>query len=77
MIKKLVEGDPRNWDQLLPESTGFSSFELLYEWRVRGPLDLMKEMWSGSVSRPKSVVSRVINTRERLTSMTDLVKDKM
>jgi len=35
----------------------------------------MKEMWSRSVSGPKSVVSYVLNIRERLTSMTDLVKD--
>ena len=41
MIRKFVDSDPRNWDQLLPyllfayrevpkESTGFSPFELLY-----------------------------------------------
>lgn len=88
MIRKFVNDDPRNWDQLLPyllfayrevpqESTGFSPFKLLYGWRVRGPLDVMKEMWTGSVSGPKSVVSHVIQFRERLASMTDVVKENM
>ena len=50
------------------ESTGFSTLELLYGWKVRGPLDVMKEMWSGSVSGLKSVVYHVINIREWLAS---------
>lgn len=86
MIRKFVDSDLRNWDQLLPYlllaygevpqgSTEFSSFELLYGWKVRVPLDVMKEMWSDSVLGPKSVVSYVINIRERLASMRDLVKD--
>ncbi len=88
MIRKFVDKDPRCWDEMLPyllfayrevpqESTGFSPFELMYGWKVRGPLDVMKEVWSGSVSGPQNVVSHVVKMRERLASMTDLVRENM
>ena len=88
MIRKFTVSDPHNWDQLVPyllfayrevpqESTGFSPFELLYGRKVRGPLDVMKETWTGTVSGPKSVVSHIVTMRERLASMTDLVKENM
>ncbi|XP_071944659.1 uncharacterized protein [Antedon mediterranea] len=88
MIRKFVQDDPREWDKLLPyllfayrevpqESTGFSPFELLYGWKVRGPLDIMKEMWTGTVTGPQSVVSHVVKMRDRLTSMKDLVQENI
>ena len=88
MIRKFVDEDPKSWDEMLPyllfayrevsqESTGFSPFELLYGWKVRGPLDVMKEAWTGTVTGPQSVVSHVLTIRDRLTSMTDLVKANM
>ena len=54
MLRKLVDTDGRDWDQLLPylmfavrevpqSSTGFAPFELLYGRRPRGLLDLAKE----------------------------------
>ena len=54
MLKKAMDTDGKNWDQLLPHvlfavhevpqaSTGFSPFELLYGRRPRGLLDLAKE----------------------------------
>ncbi|KAK5901327.1 hypothetical protein CgunFtcFv8_026212 [Champsocephalus gunnari] len=56
MLKKVVDKDGRNWDQLLPyvlfsirevpqASTGFSPFELLYGRQPRGLLDIAKEAW--------------------------------
>ena len=88
MIRKFVDEDPRGWDEMLPyllfayrevaqESTGFSPFELLYGWKVRGPLDVMKEVWAGTVTGSQNVVSHVLQMRERLSSMTDLVKQNM
>ena len=49
----------RNWDRMLPfvlfayrevphTSTGFSPFELIYGHDVRGPLEVLKETWTGS-----------------------------
>ena len=56
MLKKVMEAEGRNWDQLLPflmfsirevpqSSTGHSPFELLYGRRPRGLLDIAKEAW--------------------------------
>ena len=53
----LVGKDIRRWDELLPlvlfairsskhESTGFSPFELMYGYEIRGPLDIVRELWA-------------------------------
>ena len=52
----LVDKDRRLWDTILPlvlfsirsskhSTTGFSPFELLYGYEIRGPLDIVKELW--------------------------------
>ena len=79
MLTCFVNDDQMEWDLLLPyllfafrevpnESTGFSPFELLYGWYIRGSLIVIKE----SLEDPKvevsidSVLSYIIQTRERL-----------
>ncbi len=47
-------------------STGFSPFELVYGWPVRGPLDVLKEAWEDS---EESIVSYVLTIQERLQKM--------
>ena len=71
MLRKTAQEDGKDWDKLLPyllfayrevpqSSTGFSPFELLYGWDVRGPLDVVKEHWeSDPQTREQSVVSHV------------------
>ncbi|XP_064195362.1 uncharacterized protein LOC135256967 [Anguilla rostrata] len=67
MLKKVMEADGRNWDQLLPylmfsirevpqASTGFSPFELLYGRRPRGLLDVAKEAWEQQPSPHRTMV---------------------
>jgi hypothetical protein len=81
----LTAKNQKDWDELLPyilfayrevpqESTGFSPFELLYGHRIRGPLDVLKEVWSGEEMENATVASHVITMRERLQEMTDLVQ---
>ena len=59
MLRKTATSEGKDWDKLLPyvlfayrevpqASTGFSPFELLYGWNVRGPLDVLRET-EGSV----------------------------
>ena len=55
------------------EETGFSPFELLYRWPVRGPTEIMKLGMTGEEDVEKSVIEHVINVRERLSEMRDIV----
>ena len=59
MLKKAMDTDGKNWDQLLSHvmfavrevpqaSSRFSLFKLLYGRRPRGILDLAKEAWGAS-----------------------------
>ena len=88
MLRKTAQEDGKDWDKLLPyllfayrevpqNSTGFSPFELLYGWEVRGPLDVIKKQWEASPTGDASVVSHILLMRERLEQMYDLVRDNM
>nr|XP_037279889.1 uncharacterized protein K02A2.6-like [Rhipicephalus microplus] len=57
MLKRMCAEKPKNWDRFLgpllfayrevPQaSLGFSPFELLYGRHVRGPLAILKEVWT-------------------------------
>ncbi|XP_076449507.1 uncharacterized protein LOC143285940 [Babylonia areolata] len=56
MLRRLAQEEPRIWDRWLPallfayrevpqESTGYSPFELLYGRTVRGPMQILRELW--------------------------------
>lgn len=57
MLKKLCVEKPRDWDRYLEpllfayrevpqESLGFSPFELLYGRQIRGPMSILRELWT-------------------------------
>lgn len=57
MLRKLCVEDPRTWDRFIPavlfayrevphEGSGFSPFELLYGRTVRGPMAILRDMWT-------------------------------
>nr|XP_027212198.1 uncharacterized protein LOC113805404 [Penaeus vannamei] len=59
MLKKLCSVHPRDWDRYIPatlfayrempnDSLKFSPFELLYGRTVRGPLNILHELWSNN-----------------------------
>uniref|UniRef100_A0A8C5M2Q8 Gypsy retrotransposon integrase-like protein 1 n=1 Tax=Leptobrachium leishanense TaxID=445787 RepID=A0A8C5M2Q8_9ANUR len=78
-----------DWERHLPhllfayrevpqEATGFSPFALLYGRRVRGPLDLLREHWEGTLSKEgTSVIDYVLEFRDRLQRLTALVQDNL
>lgn len=60
MLKSLCKERPNDWDRYLEpahfayrevpqDSTGFSPFELLYGHSVRGPITILKQLWSKEV----------------------------
>ena len=59
MLRRMCSERPKDWDRYIPallfayreapqESLGFSPFELLYGRTVRGPLSILKELWTGN-----------------------------
>ena len=79
MLKRMCAENPRDWDRYITpllfavreapqESMGFSPFELLYGRKVRGPLDIMKELWTGEVetSETKSTYHYILDLRNRI-----------
>ena len=87
MLRKFVSKSQKDWDEYLPyllfayrevpqESTGFSPFELLFGRRIRGPLDVLKEVWTGEDGEETPVVTYVMQMRTRLQDMTEVVRDQ-
>jgi len=77
MLRKFCEETGKDWDLGVPfvlfavrevptESLGFSPNELVFGHRVRGPLAVVKEAWSGDTREPDSLLGCVFRTRERL-----------
>ena len=76
----------KDWDEYLPyllfayrevpqETTGFSPFDLLYGRQVRGPLDVLREGWTDHQATSTPVATYVVEMRQRLAEMTQLVVD--
>ena len=87
MLKKLCQESPRDWDRYVnaalfayreapQESTGFAPFELLYGRIVRGPMQILKQLWTKQVTGPdvRTSYQYVTELKERLkSSMTSAV----
>ena len=85
MMKTFTSKNKKDWDEYLPyllfayreapqESTGFSPFELLYGRQVRGPLDILREVWTEEESEKTTEVTHLVQMRERLEEMAGLVR---
>ena len=79
MIKKLCADHPKDWDRFIPaalfayreipnDSLKFSPFELLYGRNVRGPLNILHELWTNNSldSEQKTTYQYVLDLRSRL-----------
>nr|XP_022307941.1 uncharacterized protein LOC111113940 [Crassostrea virginica] len=87
ILKRLCAEKPKDWDKYLSavlfayrevpqESVGFSPFELVYGRSVRGPITILKELWTKDVPDPnvKTTYQYVLDLKERLQSMAELAK---
>ncbi|CAC5413817.1 unnamed protein product [Mytilus coruscus] len=87
ILKRLCAERPRDWDKYLePALTAYRevpqenvTFELVYGWPVRGPMTILKELWTREITHPdvRSTYEYVINLRERLESTCKLVKHNL
>ena len=83
MLIRLCAERPRDWDRYLEpllfayrevpqESTQFSPFELLYGRTVRGPMTILREVWSGEETKGNDAVQAyqyVFELRNRLEEL--------
>ena len=86
MLRKFVSRNQKDWyDCLLyllfayhevPQD-GFSQFELLYGRRVRAPLDVLRESWTGCSAEETTVITHVMEMRNRLEEMRELFKTNL
>lgn len=85
MLKRMCTEKPKDWDRYVSallfayrevpqESTGFAPFELIYGHHVRGPLRILKELWTKSIPDPevKTAYQYVVDLKERLEHTCEL-----
>jgi len=87
MLKKVCAEKPKDWDRYIlfayrevrQESLGFSPFELVYGRSVRGPLLILKELWTKEEMEPevKTTYEYVVDLRNRLQETCELAKHNL
>nr|KAG5702720.1 hypothetical protein BaRGS_013357 [Batillaria attramentaria] len=89
MLRRLCSERPRDWDRYLPallfayrevpqESLGFSPFELLYGRTVRGPLTLLKELWTKEQNEEvRTTAEYVVDLRHRLEETCKMAQENL
>ena len=90
MLKRLCSEQLRQWHRFInpllfayrevpQESTGFSPFELLYGRAVRGPMTILKELWTKEVEEPeiKNSYQYVFELREKLEEILKLAHTQL
>ncbi|XP_069970994.1 uncharacterized protein [Penaeus vannamei] len=89
-LKRMAAEQPKEWPRYLapllfayrevPQSSlKFSPFELVYGRTVRGPLQILRELWddSGVDTEVKTTYTYVIDLANRLQSTCDLAKQEL
>ena len=79
MCKKLAQEQPKQWDRYIPallfayrevpqESTGFAPFELLYGKSVRGPMAVLRDLWTKDIPEEevKTSAQYVVDLRNQI-----------
>ncbi|XP_077863668.1 uncharacterized protein LOC144348042 [Saccoglossus kowalevskii] len=90
MLKLLCHEQPRQWHRYISallfayrevpqESTGFSPFELLYGRTVRGPMKILKELWTKESDTPEIVnnYQYVFELRDRLEQTLEIAREEL
>uniref|UniRef100_A0A131XKF8 RNA-directed DNA polymerase n=1 Tax=Hyalomma excavatum TaxID=257692 RepID=A0A131XKF8_9ACAR len=90
MIRRMCQESPKNWDRYLapllfayrevPQSSlGFSPFDLLYGRYIRGPMSILKELWTqkGLDVQTKTVYGYVVELRDRLYQTCQIAHEEL
>ncbi|GFO04004.1 gypsy retrotransposon integrase-like protein 1 [Plakobranchus ocellatus] len=89
-LRHLCSEQPRQWHRYINpllfayrevplESTHFDLFELLYGRTVRGPMHILRELWTKEIEEPdvKSSYEYVLNLRERLDDTLMIAREEV
>ena len=90
MLRRLCNEQPHQWHRFVnpllfacreapQEATGFSPFELLYGRTVRGPVQILKELWTGETggTEVKTSYQYVFELRERLNNTMKIAQEEL
>ncbi|XP_062599512.1 uncharacterized protein LOC134261046 [Saccostrea cucullata] len=90
MLKRMCSDRPRDWDKYInpvlfayrevpQESLGFSPFDLVYGRHVRGPMGILKELWTKEIDddQVKSTYQYVLDLRERLETTAEIARENL
>ena len=90
MLRKVCSEKPKDWDRYIPallfayreapqESLGFSPFELLYGRTVRGPMAILKDLWTDEVKEPevRTTYQYVLDLKQRLEATLELAREEL
>ena len=90
ILKRMCAEQPRQWDRYLPalmfairetpnSSLGFSPFELLYGRHVRGPMRIIREMWTNQEpdEGAKDEYQYITELKERLSETWKLARESL
>ena len=90
MMKRLCQEQPREWDRFIPallfairevpqESLQFSPFELLYGRTVRGPMQILKELWTHEDQDPdvRTTFQYVVDLRNRVEATCQIARENL
>jgi len=90
MLKRMCSERPQDWDRYIDallfafreapqESLGFASFELLYERRVKGPLQILRQLWTREQADPKvrTTYQYVVDLRNTLEETWEMAHEEL
>ena len=90
ILRKMCAEQPKQWDRYLPallfalreipnSSLGYSPFELLYGRNVRGPMSILRELWTNQSveAEARSEYQYVVDLRERLSETWELAQKSL
>ena len=90
MLKRLAAERPKDWDRYVgpalfayreapQDSLGFSPFELIYGRSVKGPMTLLRQLWTEDIETPevKTTYQYVLDLNERLEHTLQLARESL
>jgi hypothetical protein len=90
MIRRLCSDQPREWDRFLSTllfayrevpyaSSGFSPFELLYGRTVRGPLQILRQLWLDEEEKRETITTAqyVVDLRNRIADACERAQENL